>query len=181
MRHELLADFVARVQEMAAQRGKVVSCIVPRDFDHNRLFGLDVDLLVQSGLVESVQVGAGHGDDPALNDDLEPMRALKALGGKNGVRIYGGGSNAVHGMAWVTGDLKARAQRMANILDAGLDGGWFWDAENIFNLHWQAHRRFGDRETLVRIIDGQWPPSTSRQTLAIHDLTVGRYNPWHAY
>jgi hypothetical protein len=70
---------------------------------------------------------------------------------------------------------------MAGILDAGLDGGWFWDAENIFNLNWEAMRRFGDRQSLERIIRGEWPIATDRNTKAIHDLVVTRYNPWHAY
>jgi hypothetical protein len=180
VKHELLADFIARVQALAAKRGKVVSCIVPRDLEHNRLFGLDVELLIRRGLVETVMVGAGHGDDGALNDDIAPVQALKELGMASGVKVYAGGSNAVHGKAWV-GDLQTRARRMANILDAGLDGGWFWDAEGIFNMNWEALRRFGDRKTLDRIIRGEWPESTEHETLSIHDLVVGRYNPWHAY
>ncbi|MHB0938297.1 MAG: glycoside hydrolase family 10 protein [Armatimonadota bacterium] len=177
---ELLADFVARVQALAAKRGKVVSCIVPRDLEHNRLFGLDAELLIRRGLVESVMVGAGHGDAGELNDDITPVQALKALGRQAGVKVYAGGSQAVHGKAWV-GDLKTRAQRMAGILDAGLDGGWFWDAENIFNQNWEALRRFGDRATLDRIIRGEWPNNPEYDTLSIHDLQVTRYNPWHAY
>ena len=142
VRHELLADLVARVQTLAAKRGKAVSCIVPRDLDRNRVFGLDVELLLQRGLVETVMVGAGHGDDPALNEDIAPVRALKAIGADAGVRVYAGGSaSPAHGAAWER-DLRSRAQRIARRLDAGLDGGWFWDAESIFDLNWQAMRRF---------------------------------------
>jgi len=177
---ELLADFVARAQALAEKRGKAVSCIVPRDLEHNRLFGLDVELLIERGLVESVMVGAGHGDAGELNDNLAPVQALKRLGERSGVKVFAGGSNAVHGKAWV-GDLQTRARRMAAILDAGLDGGWFWDAEGIFNQNWEALRRFGDRATLDRIIAGEWPPNTEHDTLSIHNLVVGRYNPWHAY
>ena len=177
---ELLADFVARVRGLAAERGKVVSCIVPRDLEHNRLFGLDAELLITRGLVETVMVGAGHGDAGALNDNLTAVQALKALGRQAGVKVYAGGSQAVHGKAWV-GDLQTRAQRMANILDAGLDGGWFWDAEGIFDQNWEALRRFGDRATLDRMVRGEWPDNPEYDTLSIHDLQVTRYNPWHAY
>jgi len=177
---ELLADFVARVQALAAKRGKVVSCIVPRDLARNRLFGLDAEVLIQRGLVETMMVGAGHGDAGELNEDITPVQALKKLGEQSGVKVYGGGSNAVHGKAWV-GDLQTRARRMANILDAGLDGGWFWDAESIFGMNWEAMRRFGDREALDRIIGGEWPNNPEYNTLSIHDLKVTRYNPWHAY
>jgi len=42
-------------------------------------------------------------------------------------------------------------------------------------------RRFGDREALERILQSEWPGKSVHNTLAIHDLVVGRYNPWHAY
>ena len=178
VRHELLARFVERAQRLADRRGKVLSCIVPRDLEHSRLFGLDVELLIRRGLVESVMVGAGHGDDPALNADLEPVRALKAAG----ARVYSGGSNVrAHGGAWMDRDLASRARHMAAILDAGLDGGWFWDAEGVIGLEWEAMRRFGDRAILDRIVRGEWPAASEHDTRAIHDLVVGRYNPWHAY
>jgi hypothetical protein len=181
VRHELLAGFVTKVRRLCDRRGKALSCIVPRDFAHNRLFGLDADLLVRRGLVETVMVGAGHGDNPALNDDLAPVKALHALARQAGIKVYGGGSNAVHGMGWVNGDLKARARRMAGYLDAGLDGGWFWDAEHVIGCEWEAMRRFGDRAALDRIIKGEWPAKSAHETLAIQDLVVGRYNPWHSY
>ncbi|MFA6568192.1 MAG: hypothetical protein WCS96_08275 [Victivallales bacterium] len=177
VRHELLAGFVEKVRSLVEKRGKALSCIVPRDFEHNRLFGLDASLLVRRGLVESVMVGAGHGDNPALNSDLDPLRKLKALGTK----VYGGGSNAIYGMAWVNGDLKARARQMASILDAGLDGGWLWDAEQVIGYEWEAMRSFGDRTMLDKIIRGEWPVKSTHETLSIHDLVVGRYNPWNAY
>jgi len=178
VRHELLADFVERTHRLVEHRSRVLSCIVPRDFAQNRLFGLDPALLIRRGLLESVLVGAGHGDDPVLNADLEPVRELKALGAK----VYSGGSSVgAHGSAWVNGDLKARARHMAAILDVGLDGGWFWDAESVIGLEWEAMRRFGDRTVLERIIGGTWPPSRTHETRSIHDLVVGRYNPWHAY
>lgn len=181
VRHELLADFVERAARLAEKRGKTLSCIVPRDFEHNRLFGLDAELLVRRGLVATVMVGAGHGDDSALNADLAPVQALKMLGRQSNVKVYAGGSNAIHGMAWVNGDMQARARYMAAILDAGLDGGWFWDSEAVIDLEWETMRRFGDRAMLDRIIQGDWPAPSTRKTRSIHDLVVGRYNPWNAY
>ncbi len=178
VRHELLADFVARVRELTDRRGRALSCIVPRDFAHNRLMGLDIDLLAQRQLFESILIGAGHGDDPALNMDLTPVQALKAHGSK----VYAGGSAVrAHGEAWTANNLPARARHMANILDAGLDGGWFWDAESLIGLEWEAHRRFGERDTLEQIAQQRWPTITRHNTRRIHDLVVGRYNPWHAY
>ena len=46
---------------------------------------------------------------------------------------------------------------------------------------WETMRRFGDRAVLDRVVRGEWPPPPAHETLSIHDLVVGRYNPWHAY
>ncbi len=178
VRHELLAGFVERARQLADRRGRALSCVVPRDFAHNSLFGLDAELLARRGLVETVMVGSGHGDNTALYPDLKPVSALK----RPGTRVYMGGSGGGSpGMAWARGDLKARARYMASILDAGLDGGWFWDAESVIGYEWEAMRRFGDRATLNRIAAGEWPPPADHDTRSIHDLAVSRYNPWHAY
>ena len=178
VRAEMLADFMARVQQLIEKRGGVLSCIAPRDFERNRLFGLDLELLIRRGLLESVMIGAGHQDDLALNADFAPLQKLRALGTK----IYSGGSSCdAHGEAWITDDLIARARHMAAILDAGLDGGYFWDAENVIGYDWEAMRRFGDRAMLDRIVRGEWPASTERDTLAINGLVVDRYSPWNAY
>lgn len=177
VRHELLADFVERAHRLVASRGKVLSCIVPRDFARNRLYGLDLELLIGRGLLESVMVGAGHRDDPALNADLAPLQELRAPGTK----VYAGGSRVpAHGAAWVPGDLQARARHMAAILDAGLDGGYFWDTEHVIGLEWEAMRRFGDRAILERIISGEWPAPAEHTTLRIHGTVDDRYNPWNA-
>jgi hypothetical protein len=178
VRHELLADFVERVRRLAEKRGKALSCIVPWDLARARLFGLDIDGLIRRGLMEAVMVGAGHGDDLSLPANLAPLQALKALG----TNIYAGGSNgrAHGGFAWAN-DLPVRARYMARILDHGLDGGWFWDAEAVIGLDWEATQRFGDRTMLDRIVAGTWPLASTRETRSIHDLPVGRYNPWYAY
>jgi len=183
VRMELLGGFVQRVRQLVESRGKALSCIAPRDFEHSAMLGFDLEPLLRQGLFDSVHIGAGHGDNHALVHDLTALQELRKLG----TPIYAGGSGSkAHGAAWVTGgDMAERARRMANILDAGLDGGFFWDAEwlaeNEFDYNWEALRRFGDRTTLDRIIHGQWPEKVSRQTRRIHDLVAGRYNPWHAY
>lgn len=178
VRHELLAGFVARVRRLVERRGKALSCVVPRDFARSRLLGLEAELLARRGLMECFMVGSGHGDDPSLYADLAPLRALKACGAKV---YYGGSSGMSPGAGWARNDLRARAQRMTEVLDAGLDGGWFWDAEHVIGLEWESMRRFGDRPLLDRMARGEWPPSSVRATRAIHDLEIGRYNPWHAY
>ncbi len=180
VRHELLTDFIARAQNLLASKGKALSCIVPRDFDKARLYGLDPTPIARRGLVETLMIGAGHQDPPSLNADLEPVRALKAIASKT--RVFSGGSNVkAHGCAWVNDDLPARARHMAAILDSGLDGGWFWDAEGVFGYEWEAMRRFGDRAALEKIMRGEWPSRADRETISIHDLVITRYNPWHAY
>ncbi|MAE61325.1 MAG: hypothetical protein CMJ49_08220 [Planctomycetaceae bacterium] len=178
VRGELMDDFVARVQQLVESHGQVVSCIAPRDFERSRLYGLNLELLIERGRLESVMVGAGHGDDPPINTDLAPVQKLKALGTK----IYSGGSTCpAHGAAWDPDDLIVRAKHMAAILDAGLDGGYFWDAESVIGYEWETMRRFGDRALLDRIIKGEWPPSSERDTLAIGGFVVDRYSPWNAY
>ena len=161
----------------------MISCIVPRDFTHNRLFGLDAELLVQRGLVETMMVGAGHGDPGELNDDLSPVEALKALGRQVGVKVYAGGSQgAAHGKAWV-GDLKTLAQRMAGILDAGLDGGWFWDAEDIFHRNGggkpSAASATAQPSTASSAASGRTPRNTT--CCPFTTCRVTRYSPWNAY
>ncbi len=85
------------------------------DFARSRLLGFDIEPLLERGLVDSVMIGAGHGDDPALNGELEPLRKLRA----HGIPIYAGGSGVkAHGGAWGdSNDLPARARLMADILD----------------------------------------------------------------
>ncbi len=178
VRHGMLMEFVEKAARLVERRNATLSCIVPRDFDRARALGLDVEELARCGVMESVLVGAGHGDDPAFADDLEPVRALKRWGG----RVYAGGSFVrAHGAAWPADDMSVRIRRMKAILAAGLDGAWFWDAEVGIGCEWEIHRRFGDWELLDRIAAGEWPSKTTHETRAIHDLVVGRYNPWHAY
>jgi hypothetical protein len=178
VRYQLLTDFIARVHKLVSKHGKVLSCIVPRDFEKNKIFGLDIEILVSKGFIESVMIGAGHKDNPVLNEHLEPLKILKSLGTK----IYAGGSdNIVLGNAWVKGNLAARAGYMAKILDAGLDGGFFWDAESIIGTEWEPMRCFGNRTILSEIINGEWPKVNYHDTKYIYDLVVDRYNPWNAY
>jgi hypothetical protein len=177
VRYEILAGYVERVARLVEKRGKSLSAIIPRNFPKNLRFGLDADMLVRRGLFESVMVGAGHGDIPGMDLDLEPVKALKKLGG----RVFAGGSSVnAHGGAW-NKSLQERARHMANILDAGLDGGWFWDAELIGGYEWQALRNFGNRTRLDDIIAGAWPVPRRHETRAIGGYVVGRYNPWNAY
>lgn len=77
VRHELLADFVERVNHLLEERGKELSCIVPRNFERNRIFGLDIELLARRGAVKTVMVGAGHGDTPDLSPNLAPVIKFK--------------------------------------------------------------------------------------------------------
>ncbi|OGV64725.1 MAG: hypothetical protein A2498_13470 [Lentisphaerae bacterium RIFOXYC12_FULL_60_16] len=176
VRFDLLAGFVERANRLVAKRGKALSCIVPRDFARSRQLGLDIEMMTRKGLFESVMVGAGHRDDPALAADLAPVLALKS----GGTRVYGGGSSVrAHGGAWMC-DFPEQARRMSAILDAGLDGGFVWDAD-VQGRNWPAWKQFGNRKVLERIMQGAWPKAQEHETRRIHDLVVGRYNPWHAY
>lgn len=178
VRHELLAGFVERVRQRTAAHGKALSCIVPREFERNLRLGLDIGLLAERGLFESVMVGAGHGDDLSLATELGPVTALK--GRSPNTRIFCGGSKSPgHGAAWRC-DSPEQARRMSAILDAGLDGGFVWDAE-VEGPDWNLWKRFGDREVLDRVMRGQVLEARAHATRRIHDLAVGRYNPWHAY
>ncbi len=180
IRHNLLCEFIGRVHKLVSSHGKVLSCIIPRDFERNLLFGLDIEMLVRNGFFESVLVGAGHQDDPGLNLNLEPVMKIK----EHGTKVYPGGScvNA-HGGAWKPGDLPARASFMSHILDNGFDGAYFWDIDQIVDsgTEWEIIRQFGHREILNQIMDGKLPKIKYHETRKIYDLTVDRYNPWNAY
>ncbi len=180
IRHKLLAEFVERVYRMTSSKGKALSCIVPRDFDRNLLFGLDIEMLVKKGFFESVLVGAGHKDQPQLNLNLEPVLRLKRCGTK----IYPGGSGVnAHGGAWKPEDLLARATFMAKILDMGFDGAYFWDVDQIVDstTEWEILGNFGTVDILNGIIEGRLPTIKYHETKRIYDLRVDRYNPWNAY
>ncbi|MCM8829237.1 MAG: hypothetical protein NC902_08200, partial [Candidatus Omnitrophica bacterium] len=180
VRHNLLADFVERVYKLVFSRGKVLSCIVPRDFDRNLVFGLDIEMLASRSYFESILVGAGHKDDPEVNTDLEPVKKLKVAGTK----IFPGGSGVnAHGGAWKPFDTVARASFMAKILDSGFDGAYFWDINQIVEsgTEWEIIRQFGHREILDKIKEKKMPAVRYHQTKKIYDLTVDRYNPWNAY
>lgn len=180
IRHKILSDFISRVYKLVCSHGKVLSCIVPRDFERNLMFGLDIEQMVKSNFFESVLVGAGHHDDPELNLNLEQLKNLKV----SGTKVYPGGSGVIaHGGAWKPGDTKARACFMKNILDHGFDGAFFWDLEQIIEsgTEWEILRQFGDRGFLSEVIEGKFPDIKYHKTLKIHDLIVDRYNPWNAY
>lgn len=178
VRNELLMGFVRRARELTDRRGAALSCVAPRDFEHSRELGLDIHEMVRQRLFESVHIGAGHGDKGALSHDLAPLEPLKG----HGVKIYAGGSRSpAHGLAWELNQLQGNAQKMKNILEAGYDGGWFWDADHVFGYDRQGMCAMGDRERLEQMIAGTWPARTRHETLRVNDLVVGRYNPWHAY
>ncbi len=180
VRHKILSDFIARVHKLISSQGKSLSCIVPRDFERNLLFGLDIEALVKKGYFESVCVGAGHKDNIELNTHLEPLKRLKV----SGTKVYPGGSGVnAHGGAWKPHDNMARARFMAQILDGGFDGAYFWDIDQIVEsgTEWEMIRQFGARDMLNKIIEGKLPVIKHHDTKKIHDLTVDRYNPWNAY
>lgn len=186
VRHELLAGFIDRAQKMLARHGKVLSCIVPRNFRENKLRGLDIEMCVKRGLFESVNVGAGHEDNPHYTrktkqkpvnqDDLNPVLKLKSYGT---AKIYLGGCSG-HGAFWPAENPKARARRMSAIHKAGLDGAYFWDACQWFSRDWEHIRRYGDPRYVRKLLTGKTPVPVLHDTLRIHDLTVDRYNPWNA-
>jgi len=72
---------------------------------------------------------------------------------------------------------------MAQILDGGFDGAYFWDIDQIVEsgTEWEMIRQFGARDMLNKIIEGKLPVIKHHDTKKIHDLTVDRYNPWNAY
>lgn len=180
VRHSLLAEFVEKVHKLVHPNGKVLSCIIPRDFERNLLFGLDIEQLVKRGFFESVLVGAGHKDDPEINMDLEPVKRIKKIG----TRIYPGGSCVdAHGGAWKQQDTIARASFMSKILDSGFDGAYFWDIDQVVETgtEWEVIRQFGHREVLDEIMNKRFPVIRYHETRKIYDLIVDRYNPWNAY
>jgi hypothetical protein len=180
VRHAMLADFVERVKRLCESRGARLSCIAPRDFERNFLTGLNLDLLLERGLLDNVMIGAGHKDDPALNLDLAPLMELR---NKYGIPIYPGGSNSKgHGCAWTNdGGWSERARYMRSILEAGFEGAFIWDVHNIAGHDWDTLRQFGDRVYLDRLADGEAPPPISRKTLSIGGAIGGRYSTWIGY
>lgn len=179
-RHKLLADFVKKVYKLVSSKGKVLSCIVPRDFKRNLLFGLDTEMLVKNGYFESVLVGAGHKDNPETNQNLDPVKKIKQAGTK----VYPGGSSVnAHGGAWKPDDIVARAIFMSKILNSGFDGAYFWDIKHIVETgtEWEIIRHFGTSDIIDKILEGKLPDIRYHDTKKIFDLTVDRYNPWNAY
>ena len=187
VRHELLADFVGRAQARLGDHGKALSCIVPRNFEENMRRGLDARLLVERGVIESVVVGAGHEDNPlytsrnnlppVAQDDMGPLKQLKAMGK---ARIFLGGCSG-HGTFWPAGDEGTRLRRMKGILDAGLDGAYFWDVNEWFANEWDSIRQYGTRGYVEAAIADARPAPVWRDTKWIEGLRNDRYSPWNAH
>ena len=69
---------------------------------------------------------------------------------------------------------------MLDVLEAGLDGGFFWDTNQWFARDWDRIRRFGDGRFLQAVLDSGVPPPT-RDTRRLHALVADRYSPWNAH
>jgi hypothetical protein len=132
-------------------------------------------------------VGAGHEDNPLYTkrthqapvdqDDLKPVKQLKAIGT---AKIYLGGCSG-HGTFWPAADPVLRARRMRSILEAGLDGGYFWDVNQWWSRDWEDIRQYGDRAHLDLLIASGPSAAQWRDTRRIGDLVVDRYSPWNAH
>jgi len=174
VRHDLLAGFIGRVHELVRGRGKVLSCIIPRDLADVRLRGLDVERSIRAGHFESVMVGGGHGDPQT--EILDELTRLQALG----TRVYSGGSaGGANGAYWLKNDPRLIAERMLHLLEAGL-GGYFWDVDAWFSPCWELVSRCGDREFLRDYLAGR-VPRLAWETTAMNGMPTGRYSPWKSY
>jgi len=81
VRQELLAGFVGRVNRLVSERGKVLSCICPRNFDENRRRGLDLEMLVERGACGIRHGGRGARGHPRLHRPQQPAaRGLRGPG-----------------------------------------------------------------------------------------------------
>lgn len=109
--------------------------------------------------------------------DLSTVQRLKRSGK---AKVYLGG-DIRSGPLRPALDPLARARNMKAILGAGLDGGFFWDAANWWSHDWDVVRRYGDRNYLERILDGETPSPRFRNTISIQGMRNDRYNAWNAY
>lgn len=174
-RTSLLTQFLERVRAMLAQRGLAFSCIVLPDEEHNRLYGLDLEALVERGVFESIMVQSGGMHAASGTGELTPYWRRLRDSGK--VKIYPNGWNGTYDYAEQARYLKE------NIFDQGFAGGFFWDTENFTTnpWNWLPLRRGGSPDHLQALLNGSIATPHITPFTRIQGVKLGRYNPTRSY
>ena len=147
IRQQILAGFVTRLQALLASHGKVFSCIVDADPDAALSMGLNLEGLLQQGLVEAVYTTgyAPQSDYWARLRDAYP-----------GVKIYSSlhYTHAEDTIAPQPFDHRWQAGALKGVLEAGFAGSWYWDTENMHQnpYNWHVLRHGGSPEFLDRVL-----------------------------
>ncbi|NQU10398.1 hypothetical protein HQ590_06395, partial [bacterium] len=123
VRHELLAGFIQRVHGLLAPRNLAFSCITELDHERNRTLGLDLGMLVDRGLVESICV-AGAATDSEYYKELRATGQAKVYSSIHYTHAEGTAAPDPF-------DHRSQARALQAVLDSGLDGAFFWDTESM--------------------------------------------------
>lgn len=167
-RETLMNGFFERVHELLKSRGLQFSCMVSPDENLNRNSGLDLQGLAARGIFDLVCVhdGGFHAQSTPVAEN--PF--WNELKTKTKVYLNGFGGSYDHDEA---------AQFLKGVFDAGFDGGFFWDTENLSHnpYNWEMVRRGGTAEYL----NGKITPPRIVALTRIQGAKLGRYNPQKSY
>ena len=171
VRHEILAQFIGRLQDVLRPRGKSFSCIVEFDQASNRLLGLNIEDLLSRKLVESVYL-TGFG--PRSN-------YWRGLQRKYPVSIY---SSIPHEDAPIRYDHRWQAKQLKAVLKAGFAGTFWWDTEGMHRnpYNWHVLRHGGNQKFLDRVLTGDSKTEVVlRPVTEVRGVRLDRYNPMRSY
>jgi hypothetical protein len=176
VRHDLLTGFIERLIAMLRKRKMVFSCIAPHDNDTSRLTGLDLEALIDRGLVESV-----YSTGPCPRSDF-----WKRLRDAGRTRVYSSIHYAHEGATTAPNpyDHKTQARALREVVEEGFAGTFWWDAETMFNnpYNWHVLRHGGSPAFLDRVLaDDPKAALTFRPMETIRGVRLDRYNPMSSY
>ena len=177
VRQEILAGFLTRLHSLLADHGAVLSALVDPDDDANKLFGLDLEMLLQRGLLESVYSTGYCPSSPywqRLRDAYPAVPIYSSV-------YYGHTTDPQMSDPF---NHQAQAAMLKSVLDAGFAGVFYWDIETMFKnpYNWHVFRHGGSRPFLDRVLAGDTEVQPVFRTIeAVRGVRLDRYNPMRSY
>ncbi len=176
VRYDLLRGFLERLSTLLEKKKAKLSCITHANPENARILGLDIQRACRQGLFESICVTSHCGHQPFWQN----------LRDETGVKIYPGVDGAheptcTRPDSW---DHKWQAQGIKTVLESGMDGAFFWDADmmqgNPYN--WHVYRKGGTPSWLNAILADQ-PDANVRFKLItqMRGVPYDRYSPSASY
>ena len=176
VRQSLLGRFVDRLHALLSQRKKALSAIVEFDNSYSLLMGLDVEPLVDRGVIESLYV-TGFCPQSEFWGKVRTGGKVKVYSSIHYTHSEGTAAPDPYDHQWQAGAL-------ATILEAGFDGAFHWDTDSMHAnpYNWHVLRHGGSREFLQRVLAREAAVAPVFQPITeIRGVSRGRYDPMRSY